>query len=72
MLKLGPIESSLIPIDREYVLLVSPDYAPKYIGHRSRIVMLEKLIEHMLSRKDVWFATHEDIARYVKKAGGIT
>jgi peptidoglycan/xylan/chitin deacetylase (PgdA/CDA1 family) len=44
---------------------------PKYIGHRSRIVMLEKLIEHMLSRKDVWFATHEDIARYVKKEGKI-
>jgi peptidoglycan-N-acetylglucosamine deacetylase len=40
---------------------------PKYIGHRSRIVMLEKLIEYMLSRKNVWFATHEDIARYVKK-----
>jgi len=41
---------------------------PKYIGHRSRIVMLEKLIEHMLSRKNVWFATHEEIARYLKKS----
>ncbi|MDH7513288.1 MAG: polysaccharide deacetylase [Clostridiales bacterium] len=40
---------------------------PKIIGHRSRIVMLEKLIEHMLARKNVWFATHEAIARYVKK-----
>jgi peptidoglycan/xylan/chitin deacetylase (PgdA/CDA1 family) len=40
---------------------------PKYIGHRSRIVMLEKLIDYMLARKKVWFATHEDIARYVKK-----
>ncbi len=40
---------------------------PKYIGHRSRIVMLERLIEHMLSRKDVWFATHEGVASYVKK-----
>jgi len=39
---------------------------PKIIGHRSRILMLEKLIEYMLSRKNVWFATHEDIARYVK------
>ncbi len=39
---------------------------PKYIGHRSRIAMLEKLIEYMLSRRNVWFATHEDIARYVK------
>jgi peptidoglycan/xylan/chitin deacetylase (PgdA/CDA1 family) len=41
---------------------------PKYIGHRSRIVMLEKLIQHMLYRGKVWFATHEDIARVAKKA----
>jgi peptidoglycan/xylan/chitin deacetylase (PgdA/CDA1 family) len=40
---------------------------PKYIGHRSRMVMLENLIGYMLSRKNVWFATHEDIARYIKK-----
>lgn len=40
---------------------------PKYIGHRSRIMMLEKLIEHMLARKNVWFATHEDIAQYLRK-----
>lgn len=40
---------------------------PKIIGHRSRIDMLEKLIQHMLSYEKVWFATHEDIARYVKK-----
>jgi peptidoglycan/xylan/chitin deacetylase (PgdA/CDA1 family) len=45
---------------------------PKYIGHRSRIMMLEKLIEYMLSRKNVWFATHEDIARYVKKEAKIS
>jgi peptidoglycan/xylan/chitin deacetylase (PgdA/CDA1 family) len=40
---------------------------PKYIGHRSRIAMLEKLIQHILAYKNVWFATHESIARYVKK-----
>ena len=40
---------------------------PKIIGHRSRIAMLEKLIQHMLSYEKVWFATHEDIARFVKK-----
>ena len=39
---------------------------PKYIGHRSRIAMLEELIKHMQNRKGVWFATHEDIAIYVK------
>ncbi len=40
---------------------------PKYIGHRSRIMMLEKLIKHILERKNVWFATHEAVARFVKK-----
>jgi len=39
---------------------------PKFIGHRSRILMLEKLIQHILAKKYVWFATHESIARYVK------
>lgn len=40
---------------------------PKYIGHRSRIVMLEKLIRHILEHKNVWFATHAGVARFVKK-----
>jgi peptidoglycan/xylan/chitin deacetylase (PgdA/CDA1 family) len=42
---------------------------PKYIGHRSRILMLEKLIQHILAKKNVWIATHESIARYVKTQG---
>jgi peptidoglycan/xylan/chitin deacetylase (PgdA/CDA1 family) len=37
---------------------------PKYIGHRSRIAMLEELIEFIESHDGVWFATHEDIARH--------
>jgi peptidoglycan/xylan/chitin deacetylase (PgdA/CDA1 family) len=41
---------------------------PKYIGHRSRMDMLETLIQYMQTHADVWFATHEDIARYVKGA----
>ncbi len=40
---------------------------PKYIGHRSRIAMLEELIKYMSSKEDVWFATHEDIARFAQK-----
>lgn len=40
---------------------------PKYIGHRSRIIMLERLIQRIIAYKNVWFATHEDVARYVKK-----
>lgn len=40
---------------------------PKYIGHRSRIAMLEKLIQHILTHENLWFATHEAIARYAKR-----
>lgn len=40
---------------------------PKIIGHRSRIIMLEELIKHMLTKKNVWFATHEEIALYCRK-----
>ncbi len=38
---------------------------PHVIGYRSRIWILEELIQHMKSTGDVWFATHADIARYV-------
>jgi peptidoglycan/xylan/chitin deacetylase (PgdA/CDA1 family) len=37
---------------------------PHVIGHRSRIRMLDRLIEYIRGHDDVWFATHEDIARY--------
>ena len=40
---------------------------PHIIGHRSRMSVLEELIQHMRSRPGVWFATHEQIARYVKE-----
>jgi peptidoglycan-N-acetylglucosamine deacetylase len=39
---------------------------PHIIGHRSRMSVLEELIQHIRSRAGVWFATHADIARYVK------
>ena len=39
---------------------------PHITGHRSRIAGLEKLILHMKAKPGVWFATHEQIARYVK------
>ncbi|MEE9262848.1 MAG: polysaccharide deacetylase [Vicinamibacteria bacterium] len=42
---------------------------PHIIGHRSRIRMLERLIRHMRSRPGVWFATHEQVARYAKEQG---
>ena len=31
------------------------------------MAMLEELIKHMKKRKGVWFATHEDIALYVRE-----
>ncbi|HSF32427.1 MAG TPA: polysaccharide deacetylase [Candidatus Tectomicrobia bacterium] len=39
---------------------------PHIIGHRSRLSVLEELIQDIRSRAGVWFATHEDIARYVR------
>ncbi|HCA36193.1 MAG TPA: polysaccharide deacetylase, partial [Gammaproteobacteria bacterium] len=35
---------------------------PHVIGHRSRLVALEGLIEHIKSKDGVWFATHEQAA----------
>jgi peptidoglycan/xylan/chitin deacetylase (PgdA/CDA1 family) len=43
-------------------------FHPHVSGHRSRIVQMEKLIEYMKSKPGVWFATAEQIARYVKQA----
>lgn len=37
---------------------------PHFIGHRSRIAMLDELVEYMKTRKDIWFATHAEVARY--------
>jgi peptidoglycan/xylan/chitin deacetylase (PgdA/CDA1 family) len=42
---------------------------PQIIGHRSRMAMLERLVQYMRSRPGVWFATHEQVARYVKANG---
>jgi len=43
---------------------------PHVTGHRSRVAALEKLILHMKSRPGVWFATHEQVALYVKEKSG--
>ena len=39
---------------------------PHIIGHRSRISLLEELIEYMRGFPGVWFATHAEVASYVK------
>jgi peptidoglycan/xylan/chitin deacetylase (PgdA/CDA1 family) len=44
---------------------------PHYIGHRSRIVVLEELIDYIASHDDVWFGTHEDAVRWVRSEHGM-
>src|SRR6266849_6106861 len=46
-----------------YVLTMHPHYT----GHRSRALWLERLIAYMKSKPGVWFATHEQVAEYLKK-----
>lgn len=45
---------------------------PHITGQRSRIRYLEELILYMKAKPGVWFATAEDIARYVKQQAGPT
>jgi peptidoglycan/xylan/chitin deacetylase (PgdA/CDA1 family) len=47
-----------------YVLTMHPHYT----GHRSRALWLDHLIAYMKSKPGVWFATHQDVATYVKSA----
>jgi len=44
---------------------------PHITGHRSRIVALEGLIDHIQARGGAWFATHEAAARYVREQAGM-
>jgi peptidoglycan/xylan/chitin deacetylase (PgdA/CDA1 family) len=44
---------------------------PHVIGHRSRIVILEELIQYIRSKPDVWFATHGQVAQYVREQAGL-
>ena len=44
---------------------------PHYIGHRSRIVVLRELIEHIRQKPDVWFGTHEQAVRWVREQAGM-
>ena len=39
---------------------------PQVVGHRSRMVELEKLVTYMKAKPGVWFATGEQIAKYLK------
>lgn len=37
---------------------------PHVIGHRSRLPVLERLIRHIKGRGNVWFGSHEQVARW--------
>jgi peptidoglycan/xylan/chitin deacetylase (PgdA/CDA1 family) len=39
---------------------------PDTIGHRSRMWLLESLIDHIRGHDGIWFATHADVVRHVK------
>jgi peptidoglycan-N-acetylglucosamine deacetylase len=41
---------------------------PHVIGHRSRLLIVDELLRHIAAHKDVWFATHADVARAFTKA----
>jgi peptidoglycan/xylan/chitin deacetylase (PgdA/CDA1 family) len=43
---------------------------PHVIGHRSRIAMLDRLVEYMKAQPGVWFGTHEEVARWCKEQAG--
>ncbi|MEA3643348.1 MAG: polysaccharide deacetylase, partial [Lamprobacter sp.] len=44
---------------------------PHVIGHRSRLVALQGLIEHIKAKGGAWFATHAEAARYVREQAGL-
>jgi peptidoglycan-N-acetylglucosamine deacetylase len=44
---------------------------PHHIGHRSRIFILDEIIRHAKSLPGVWFATHEEIARWCATKAGL-
>lgn len=41
---------------------------PHIIGHRSRLVVLRSLLEHLHAHSGVWFATHAQVAEHVRSA----
>ena len=40
---------------------------PHIIGHRSRLVVLRALLEHIRGHDDVWFATHAQVADLLRQ-----
>jgi peptidoglycan/xylan/chitin deacetylase (PgdA/CDA1 family) len=45
---------------------------PHVIGHRSRIVVLEELLDYATGHQGIWFATHAQVASYVAAQAGLS
>lgn len=45
---------------------------PHVIGHRSRIALLDRLVDYIKGRPGVWFGTHEEVARWCAQQAGLT
>jgi peptidoglycan-N-acetylglucosamine deacetylase len=45
---------------------------PHVIGHRSRIALLDRLVNYMKGKPGVWFGTHEEVARWCAQQAGLT
>lgn len=43
---------------------------PHIIGHRSRLPLVARLIQHAKAKGGCWFATHEQVARWCREHGG--
>jgi peptidoglycan/xylan/chitin deacetylase (PgdA/CDA1 family) len=43
---------------------------PHIIGHRSRIAILEELVDEIAARGNVWWATHAQVATYALNTAG--
>jgi len=43
---------------------------PHIIGHRSRVVLLERLIKHIKATGNCWFATHAQVAEWCRDNAG--
>ena len=39
---------------------------PHIMGHRARVALLDRLIQHVKAKGGAWFATHEQVARHLK------
>jgi peptidoglycan/xylan/chitin deacetylase (PgdA/CDA1 family) len=43
---------------------------PHIIGHRSRMAVLDELLDHIAAHSGVWWATHAEVALYVRDQAG--